>query len=514
MEDSFAGIEVPEGEPDALESAGTDFRGMATATSGIATQLQGAPAELSGWLGPASAAFTAVSLATSASASASTEAFAHAAREADNYAQDLREARSDSREAIEDAREAQRRIDQAERELESAQAANAEAALRHAGAAARLLIPDMTGASASAAHTDMQAAQRDIDAAADREGRARLALEDARDELERAQRRGERAQQRAADAREQASLAFGTIGFGLPGTPTPGGPAIATTAGATAPALTPFARLASAQSGSRSGDGQTPLGASAFGPLAAAFAWLNPAPSNDYRSWQAPARREAEREQLYDDAQPATEEFDIEDLDGLDEGKLRVGLFIQAEEAGPFAIPLLVNPKLEGNSRGFNSQFSPNQTKGYIELDFARDKAFVQVNPTCDADGSDCEDAKDIAQDDLLNFGDYKNEVEPNDTDGDEVHVSWELSQAKGTKYLPWEAAELVSGPSIDGDLHVSPGPDGRPIVELDGDDFPSREVYYDDAEGRTFQAIPPREEDGGWGPLGDGSYKLLPIID
>lgn len=23
-----------------------------------------------------------------------------------------------------------------------------------------------------------------------------------------------------------------------------------------------------------------------------------------------------------------------------------------------------------------------------------------------------------------------------------------------------------------------------------------------------------PREEDGGWGPLGDGSYKLLPIID
>jgi len=225
-------------------------------------------------------------------------------------------------------------------------------------------------------------------------------------------------------------------------------------------------------------------------------------------------RRQIEQEQLYGDAKPATEEFDIEDLDGLDEGKLRIGLFIAAPSAGPFKIPLLVNPKLEGNNRGFNPQFSPNQTKGYIELDFARDKAYVQVTPTCDADGSDCEDAKDIAQDDIANFGDYKNEVEPNDTDGDDVHVSWELSHAKGTKYLPGEVAEAVSGPSIDGDLHVRAGPDGRPIVELDGDDFPSREVYYDDGKGRTYAPIRPRTEDGGWGPLGDGGYKLFPLIN
>jgi len=72
----------------------------------------------------------------------------------------------------------------------------------------------------------------------------------------------------------------------------------------------------------------------------------------------------------------------------------------------------------------------------------------------------------------------------------------------------------LVSGPSIDGDLHVRPGRDGRPIVELDGDDFPSREIYYDDGQGRTFETIRPRTEDGGWGPLGDGSYKLIPVIN
>jgi len=46
MADSFAGIEVPEGEPGVLESAGRDFRGMASATSRIAVQLRSAPAEL------------------------------------------------------------------------------------------------------------------------------------------------------------------------------------------------------------------------------------------------------------------------------------------------------------------------------------------------------------------------------------------------------------------------------------------------------------------------------------
>jgi len=40
----------------------------------------------------------------------------------------------------------------------------------------------------------------------------------------------------------------------------------------------------------------------------------------------------------------------------------------------------------------------------------------------------------------------------------------------------------------------VRPGPDGKPIVELDGDDYPSREVYYDDGrQGRTYEAIPSR---------------------
>ncbi len=85
------------------------------------------------------------------------------------------------------------------------------------------------------------------------------------------------------------------------------------------------------------------------------------------------------------------------------------------------------------------------------------------------------------------------------------MHVSWEMSQAKGTK-IPG-----LEGPSIDGDLHVRPGPDGKPVVELDGDDFPSREVYYDDGQGRTYEVIPPRKEDDGQYWPGDGSIKLLP---
>lgn len=513
MGDSYAGIAVPEGDPGALDRVAGDFGSLAGATSGLSSRLGAAPAALGGWQGPASLAFAGVSMITAASAMAASQNFAVAASEARRYADVLREAREEARQAIEDARDAQRRIDRAEQEIEDARAKRSGAALRYVSAVGQLLLPDLTGASASSARNDLARAQEEMDAADAQERKARLELEDARDDLERARRRGERAERGAADAARAAADAFAAVGAGLPGTPVPGSPAYAAAPNGTAPALTPFARLAT---GGGFGDSRGAPGAPGAipGPLAALLAGLSTAPSTDYRSWQDPERRQIEQEMLYDDADPATEEFDIEDLDGLDQGKLRVGLFIQAQEAGPFAIPLLVNPKLEGNSRGFNPQFSPNQTKGYIELDFERDKAYVQVNPTCDADGSDCEDAKDIAQDDIMNFGDYKNEVEPNDTDGDEVHLSWEMTQAKGTKYLPWEAAELVSGPSIDGDLHVRPGPDGKPIVELDGDDFPSREVYYDDGQGRTYEVIPPREEDGGWGPLGDGSYKLLPGIN
>jgi len=60
----------------------------------------------------------------------------------------------------------------------------------------------------------------------------------------------------------------------------------------------------------------------------------------------------------------------------------------------------------------------------------------------------------------------------------------------------------------------VRPGPDGRPIVELDGDDYPSREVYYDDDRGRTYEVIPPRKEDDGQYVPGDGTTKLLPLIN
>lgn len=170
----------------------------------------------------------------------------------------------------------------------------------------------------------------------------------------------------------------------------------------------------------------------------------------------------------------------------------------------------------EGNNRGFNPQFSPNQTKGYIELDFENDTAYVQSNPSCEVDGSDCEPAKDIAQDDIQNFGDRKSEVEPSDTDGDEVHISWEFSNSKGMfrPDIPLIDLPGSAGPSIDGDLHVRPGPGGKPIVELDGDDYPSREIYYDDGRGNTYPLIKPRTEDDGQYVPGDGTTKLLPLIN
>lgn len=501
MGDSYQGITVPDGDPAALENVANDFGSLAGATSTLSTRLRSAPGQLGGWQGPASLAFTGISFLSAASASASSQNFAIAAREAQRYSDDLRAAKEETRQAIEDARQAQARIDRAEREIEQAQERRGEAALRYAAAFGQLLLPDLTGASASSAQNDLARAQQDMDAADDQERRARLELADAREDLERAKRRGERAATDAENAALAASNAFAAVGAGLPGeTPVPGGPASGVPGAGTAPALTAFSQMVT---GSGFGDRQSGSGGQGplRGPLASIFAGLGTAPSTDYRTWQDSSRRQVEQEMLYDDSDPATEEFDIEDVDGLDEGKLRVGLFIAAPAAGPPGL------KLEGNRRGFNSQFSPNQTKGYIELDFEKDKAYIQVNPTCNDDGTDCEDAKDIAQDDIGNFGDHKNEVEPNDTDGDDVHISWELSQAKGTP------VPFLEGPSIDGDLHVRPGPDGRPIVTLEGDDFPSREVYYDDGQGRTYEVIRRTEDDGQYVP-GDGSLKLAPFIN
>ena len=52
MSESFAGIAVPEGEPDGLRSAGAELLGLSGALEGAAAKLRGMPGMLSAWRGP------------------------------------------------------------------------------------------------------------------------------------------------------------------------------------------------------------------------------------------------------------------------------------------------------------------------------------------------------------------------------------------------------------------------------------------------------------------------------
>jgi hypothetical protein len=227
-------------------------------------------------------------------------------------------------------------------------------------------------------------------------------------------------------------------------------------------------------------------------------------PPHSYQSWRDPDLREAERRQLYGEAQPSEREWRTSDFQGRPRGRLRVGLFIAADKAGicaPFEVVCVMG---EGNDRGFDEQFSPLRTKGYVEVDFKRDRVLAIATPTCDPSGG-CNDAKRIGNGAL---GDYDNEVELSEhvmtvpapqpgppppgvsvptpepvAENDTLVVSWELSNAR----LP---GPFLAGPSIDGRLKLVPHADGSATVRLSGDTYPSWEVYYDDGCGATETLI------------------------
>jgi hypothetical protein len=191
-------------------------------------------------------------------------------------------------------------------------------------------------------------------------------------------------------------------------------------------------------------------------------------PSDNFDSWQDPERRAAEHEQLYGESQSKTKEWEFDDPFELDEGRLRLGLFIGAEESGMLGLDL------RGDDRDFDPQFSPSRTRAYLEVDFATDRSSVLVNPSCNSDGA-CEDARDIGSG---SFGDFDNEVEFEQEEDGDLHFSWELSQS----YY-----DLPGGiPSIDGDLYVEFNDDGSLTITMDDDGYPSYEIYWDDASGTT----------------------------
>ena len=208
MAESFAGITVPDGEPEELLSAGVTLSGVSGGLEGVGAQLRGMPETLASWRGPASISYGNSCLSNGTALSAAEQALSQCAVLAQRYARDLGEAQDDARAAIEDAREAQRRIDRAQAQLTDAREAGAAAALRGADASAEVLMSGLTGSPNAGAMADLDAARTDADAAAKREGAAQRELEGAEEDLRAAQKRGERAERAAEDAARAAAGGF------------------------------------------------------------------------------------------------------------------------------------------------------------------------------------------------------------------------------------------------------------------------------------------------------------------
>jgi uncharacterized protein YukE len=204
MAESFAGITVPEGEPDTIRDAAQTFHGVAGGLHGASSDLRSVPGLVSDWKGPASAAFGGTVVTNGSCVDEAAAAMSTCAQAARTYADDLEQAQKDARQAIADARDAQKRIDDAQGDLEAALGAETSASDAMSSAGARLSsgVPDPS------ASADYDAASSDLQAAQAAAGDARRRLEQAQADLEAAQRRGHQAEKDATDAARAAASAF------------------------------------------------------------------------------------------------------------------------------------------------------------------------------------------------------------------------------------------------------------------------------------------------------------------
>jgi uncharacterized protein YukE len=212
MPESFAGITVPEGEPDTVRDAAQTFRGIAGGLHGVSGDLSTIPGLVGDWQGLAASAFHGTVPTNGSCIDGAAEAMSTCAEAARTYADELETAQKEAEAAIEEARDAQRRIDHAQSDLESALSAQITASDQIMSASMRLSsgVPDPSAAA------DLDAAGQAMSQAQTAESDARRRLEQAQDDLERAQRRGERAEKNAKDAARAAAGAFEGVAGGSP----------------------------------------------------------------------------------------------------------------------------------------------------------------------------------------------------------------------------------------------------------------------------------------------------------
>jgi nucleic acid/nucleotide deaminase of polymorphic system toxin len=217
---AVAGIELPEGDPGAVDGAAASMRGCAAGFEGAGATAVRAAASVPGWSGLASFTFRSRCGSYRDAAVAAEGVCARAATVLRSYGREL----ADARERV---RELQRRAEECVERIRAAEQAAADAAQRAAAASHMAYQASFAaGADAGALRASFQ---QQADDAWGEQTRALDRAAAARDELEELRRKAQEERERIKEAGARAAGEISALAGDLPEVAFPGAPAAAST---------------------------------------------------------------------------------------------------------------------------------------------------------------------------------------------------------------------------------------------------------------------------------------------
>ena len=224
MGDGAFGIEVPNGDPGALEGAAADLRGVSGAMQSASAAL-GSSATVAGWSGTASLQYANQCVSQRDVAHSAGTVMDAVARTLSELAVELRTATRKAERAVDAAREADRRRRAAEDEAASAHSTQQSASDRGQVALQHAITAEASGAPAASLHAQADQAFGEAAVAADRAADAEARARRAQEEFEEAVREGKRAVREYERYGDQAAQVIGGLSGAAPAVVVPPPPA-------------------------------------------------------------------------------------------------------------------------------------------------------------------------------------------------------------------------------------------------------------------------------------------------
>ncbi|ADD40352.1 hypothetical protein [Stackebrandtia nassauensis] len=159
------------------------------------------------------------------------------------------------------------------------------------------------------------------------------------------------------------------------------------------------------------------------------------------------------------------------------EGLVRIGLYIPSSEV--FNLPNYD----KGDNRGMNPNFSPEDTRVTLYVDYETGTVLARQNPSVDTSGE-------------VRVG--TPEVQVQESTNGAVRIQYDAANP----FAP--PGSDVTGHSVKGDITVTPGTgDDAPRIDGTIGDYPAFEAYHDTNDGPTTTIIQdPADNEGTFGPL------------